>query len=212
MIEAVSISFATLFATIDPIGVAIVFTTLVASVGAKEQLSIGLRGILIALFVLLSFAFFGQMIMTSFGITLSSLRAAGGILFLIFGIDMIFGKKSRLGRPLTEGGGVQERRQFAVCPVAVPIIAGPGALGAVIFLMADAEGDFLKQGIVVAAIVCNLGLTFIFFLLGGRIQQTIGVSGARAIGQVMGILLLALGMQFIFDGIKGAKIFPYATL
>ena len=206
MFETATIAFSTFFATVDPVGVTVLFTALTASMDNREQLSVGLRGVVVAAIILIAFALFGQAILSSFGIGLPSLRASGGVLLLVVGIEMVFSKGSGKMSVPKEGDEKADPlpSQVAICPLATPIIAGPGAMGAAVLLMADAEGDIIKQSIVMAALVVNLMLTFLFFLIGNKLRKFIGITGSEVIRRVMGVLIMALATQFLFDGIKQA--------
>lgn len=207
MFEIASVAFFTLFATIGPIDIATLFAALTGNVDKKTRRLIAIRGVAIGLMILLPFAFFGSNILESFGITLPALRTAGGILLLLIGIDMVFAKDS--GGVSTTKDEVREARgknimEIAVFPIATPLIAGPGTMGAVILLMAQSEGDYIRQGIVIAALVANLLITLAFLLLAGKLNKLLGVTGNHVISRVMGVLLCALAVQFVFDGIKGS--------
>ena len=211
MFEAAGIAFATLFATISPIEVGILFTGL-APREKREQRSIALKGTLIALSILSFFAFFGQALLSSLGITLSSLRTAGGILLLLMGIDRIFANKSRKAKAAEKCSEEEDSdADITVFPLAMPIIAGPGSIGAVVLLMAESKGVILTQSIVMMSLVFNILLAFIFCLIGGRIQKFLGKSVLEAFLRIIGLLIMALAVQFIFDGIKQSELFPNAN-
>ncbi|HKJ51607.1 MAG TPA: MarC family protein, partial [Gammaproteobacteria bacterium] len=117
-------------------------------------------------------------------------------------IEMVFARSS--GGTSTTDDETREassRDDIAVFPLATPLIAGPGSMGAAILLMADQEGDVSGQAIVLAALLSIVLLTFVALLLAGRIQQLLGVTGMHVVTRVMGVLLSALAVQFIFDGI-----------
>jgi len=161
-----------------------------------------MRGVLIAGGILLAFAVLGEMILNALGISLAALRAAGGVLLLLIGIDLVTVKGSGATTTTTdEDLEAEEKTDIAVFPLATPLIAGPGAIGAVILLMAHAEGNFLEQTAVVAALVLVMALTLGCLLLASRLQNWLGVTGMHMISRVFGVLLCALAMQFLFDGI-----------
>lgn len=203
MIETAGLALATFFATIGPLDVAAMFAALTASQTARQRRSIAIRGTLIGSAILLAFALIGELLLASLGISLAALRTAGGILLLLIGIDMVFARSS--GGTSTTADEEKEaisKSDISVFPLATPLIAGPGAMGAAILLMADQEGNVAGQAIIVASILLILLLTFISMLLAGKIQHLLGVTGMHVITRVMGVLLSALAVQFIFDGIK----------
>ncbi len=203
MIETAGLALATFFATIGPLDVAAMFAALTANKTAQQRLSIAIRGTLIGTAILLAFALIGEILLASLGISLAALRTAGGILLLLIGIDMVFARSS--GGTSTTDDEKEEavsKTDISVFPLATPLIAGPGAMGAAILLMADQEGNVAGQAIIVASILLILLLTFVSMLLAGKIQHWLGVTGMHVITRVMGVLLSALAVQFIFDGIR----------
>lgn len=202
MLETASVALATFFATIGPIDVAAMFAALTVKETAAQRFSIALRGILIATAVLTLFAFLGKALLTSFGISLAALRTAGGILLLLIGIEMVFARASgATSTTADEEIEAQTRQDIAVFPLATPLIAGPGAIGAAILLMADAEGHYLNQMVVIGSLLAILLLTFISLLAASQLQKLLGLTGIHVISRVFGVVLTALAVQFIFDGI-----------
>lgn len=202
MIETAGIALATFFATIGPIDVAAIFAALTTSSDVAHRRSMAIRGTLIGAAILLAFALVGEALLTGFGISLAALRTAGGILLLLIGIDMVFARSS--GGTSTTDEEEQEaatKADISAFPVGMPLIAGPGAMSATILLMANTEGDIALQAIVVGSLLVILLVTFISMLLAGQIQRVLGVTGMHVIARVFGVLLCALAVQFIFDGI-----------
>jgi len=203
MLETASVAFATFFATISPVSVAASFAGLTANVSARQRRALAMRGTLVAGGILVAFALTGDVLLAGLGISLAALRTAGGILLLLIGIDMVFARHS--GGTSTTDDEEQEaigKADISVFPLATPLIAGPGAMGAVILLMATQQGNLAGQATVVVALVGILLLTFIALLLATRIQSLLGVTGMHVIGRIMGVLLSALAVQFAFDGIR----------
>ena len=164
--------------------------------------SMAVRGVLISFFIVFAFAFGGKLLLVSLGISLAALKVAGGILLLLIGIDMVFarssGGTSTTSEETTEAAG---RRDISVFPLATPLIAGPGAMGAVILLMADADGDILAQATVLGALLAVLLLTLALLLLANEVHRVLGVTGMLVVSRIFGVLLAALAVQFMFDGI-----------
>lgn len=203
MTETAGLALATFFAVIGPLDVAAMFAVLTANQTAQQKRSIAIRGSLISTVILVAFALIGEYLLAGLGISLAALRAAGGILLLLIGIDMVFARSS--GGTSTTDEEEQEaisKADISVFPLATPLIAGPGAMGAAILLMANQEGDVTGQVIIIASLLAILLLTFVSLLLAGKIQQLFGVTGMHVITRIMGVLLSALAVQFIFDGIR----------
>ncbi len=202
MLETAAIAFTTFFATISPIEAAAMFAVITPTSTAAHRRSMAIRGSLIAAGIMLVFALFGELLLSTLGISLAALRTSGGILLLLIGIDMVFARSS--GGTSTTADETQEaaqKKDISVFPLATPLIAGPGAMGAAILLMANAHGEWKIQAVVVACLLAVLLLTFIALLGATYIQKVLGVTGLHVISRVFGVLLSALAVQFIFDGI-----------
>ena len=207
MLETASVAFATFFATIGPLDVAAVFAALTASYSPVRRRSTAIKGILIASIVLIPFALSGKGLLMAFGISLPALRTAGGILLLLMGIDMVFARHS--GGTSTTAEEEQEavdRDDISVFPLATPLLAGPGTIGAAILLMAETNGAWHLQVAVMLALVGALVLTLLLLLLSGLINRLLGVTGMQVVTRVFGLLLCALAVQFVFDGIVDSGI------
>lgn len=203
MIETAVLALATFFATIGPLDIAAMFAALTASQSDQQKRTMAIRGTLIGTAILLVFALIGEVLLSRLGISLAALRAAGGILLLLIGIDMVFARSS--GGTSTTDDEEKEaisKADISVFPLATPLIAGPGAMGAAILLMANQEGDIAGQAVIIASLLAILLLTFISLILASNIQKLLGVTGMHVISRVMGVLLTALAVQFIFDGIR----------
>ncbi|MBF0278802.1 MAG: MarC family protein [SAR324 cluster bacterium] len=202
MIETASLALATFFATIGPIDVAATFAALTMSGTPQHRRLMAIRGTLIASVILLAFALAGEFLLAGFGISLAALRTSGGILLLLIGIDMVFARSSGGTSTIDEEEREAESKQdISIFPIATPLIAGPGSMGAAILLMANAKGNYTHQMIVVVSLLAILLFTAVSLLLASKIHQVLGVTGMHVISRIMGVLLSALAVQFIFDGI-----------
>ena len=217
MFEAASVAFATFFATVGPLDVAAVFAALTSAYSPARRRATALKAVLIATIVLVPFALIGQSLLASFGISLPALRTAGGILLLLMGIDMVFARHS--GGTSTTDEEKQEaadRQDITVFPLATPLVAGPGTIGAAILLMAEAEGQWQLQAMILASLIGVMLLTLVLLLLAGFVNRLLGVTGMQVVARVFGLLLCALAVQFIFDGILGSGLIrtpaPSATI
>lgn len=203
MLEPAGVALTTFFATIGPLDVAAMFAALTAGESTEHKRSMAVRGTITATVILVAFALAGEVVLESLGISLAALRAAGGILLLLIGIEMVFARSSGgVSTTEEEEREAASKKDISVFPLATPLIAGPGAMGASILLMANQEGDVVGQVTVLASLLAILVLTFIVLLIAGRVQHFFGVIGMQVITRVMGVLLSALAVQFIFDGIR----------
>ena len=131
----------------------------------------------------------------------AALRISGGILLLLIGIDKVFARSSSGTSTTEEEREAETKQDISVFPLATPLLAGPGSMGATILLMADAEGNLTHQVIVVASLLTILLLTLVALLSASKLQKHLGITGMHVVGRIMGVLLSALAVQFILDGI-----------
>jgi multiple antibiotic resistance protein len=202
LFETAMVAFTTFFATIGPIDVAAMYAVLTPGVSPQARRAMAIRGITISSAILIAFAVCGDTILAVLGVSLAALKVAGGVLLLLIGVDMVFARESGGTTTTTEEDDEAATRQdISVFPLATPLIAGPGAIGAVILLMANAEGHLGSQIIIILALVTVLMITLGLLLQATRVHQALGVTGMQVIGRVLGILLTALAVQFMFDGL-----------
>lgn len=212
MLEAALVAFTTFFATIGPLDTAALFPAMTPQNTARERRSMARKGCLIGGGILLFFAIFGEGVLRAFGITLPALRTAGGILLLLIAIDMVFARNSG-GTTATadERAEAATKHDISVFPLATPLIAGPGAIGAAILLVAEAQRDPLRIAVVIGALLAVVLVTFVLLLASTQVQKLLGVTGLHVITRVMGVLLAALAVQFLFDGIAASGLLRAAA-
>ena len=206
-IETLLLALTTFFATIGPADLLVVYAALTQKNTQAERRAMALRGTVIAGVILLFFALFGELLLKLFGITLPALRIAGGILLLLISIDMVFARHSGgTGTTPEEEDEAQHREDISVFPLATPLIAGPGAISAVILLTTGTGGFNLAWFTVVAALLAILLLCYVVMLVAIPIQRLLGITGLAVVSRVVGVLLAALAVQFLLDGIKASGI------
>jgi multiple antibiotic resistance protein len=202
MIELAGLAFTTLFATISPISVSAMFAALTVTASSRARRTMAVRGTLIATSLLLGFALLGEYLLTGLGISLAALRISGGILLLLIGIDKVFARSDNgAATNKAEQKEAEIKEDISVFPLATPLMAGPGAMGATILLMSDVKDNLTDQAIIIGALLAIMLVTLIALLSASKLQKLLGVTGMHVIGRVMGVLLTALAVQFILDGI-----------
>lgn len=199
-------SFVTLFIVIDPILVAPLFAALTHGSTQKERRSVAIQATLISLGVLIFFALLGPAMLHHLGIELASFRAAGGLLLFLIGFRMFFNPDDEVDakRP---GPKASARDNVAFFPLALPMLAGPGAIATVMLLMNDAKvaaGDdaIYAQSAVLAALGVVLLIGVPVMMSSGSIAKALGRTGMNMISRLLGMLLMALATQYVFDGIR----------
>ena len=198
------VAFATLFATVGVADIAFIFAALTKDNTPAQRRTMATRGVLVALAILLFFGVLGNAILDLFGITIPALRTAGGVLLLLIAIDMVFARHSGgTGTTDAEEDEAKHSPDISIFPLAMPLLAGPGAISAVILLTTGARSD-LDFWLVLGAIVVILALAWLTLLIAIPIQRRLGLTGLSGVSRVVGILLAALAVQFVFDGIRSS--------
>ena len=191
----------TLFVTIDPPGLAPLFMVLTAGRSVAERRAVAIRATLIAAVVLVAFALVGEPLINVLGISLPAFRIAGGLLLFVIAFEMVFGRreerKSETAQTVVERDDI---RNVAVFPLAIPLIAGPGAISATILLASQAPDASGTAGLM-AIIVLMIGACLAVFLAADRIEKALGETGRIVVSRLLGLILAALSVQFVADGV-----------
>jgi multiple antibiotic resistance protein len=196
------VALATLFATVGVADIAFIFAALTKDSTPAERFSIATRGVLIATGILLVFGLIGNAVLDVFGITIPALRTAGGILLLLIAIDMVFARHSgATGTTAEEEVESRQREDIAVFPLAMPLLSGPGAISAMVLLTTSATSA-VDYWLVFAALLLIMLAAWVTLLLAIPIQRLLGITGLAVVSRMVGILLAALAVQFLFDGIR----------
>lgn len=205
MIETALNSFTTFFATIGPPEAAILFATLTPKMPPDERRKIAVRATAIASIILAFFTLLGGPILAQLGVTIPALQVAGGVVLMLIAIDMIFARPDgalKLSR--TEGEEAQLRDDVAVFPMATPLLAGPGAMSAGILLAAGTHGDAVALATVTASLAVVMLITLVLLLLAHEISHVLSLTAQRVLVRVFGLLLSAIAVQALFNGIKAS--------
>jgi multiple antibiotic resistance protein len=212
MLETALTTFTTFVAVIGPIDSAVLLATLTPHATRAERRAISLKAVAIATLIVLIFALFGNPILHQLGVTLPALQVAGGVILLIIAIDMTLSRHPSPFRLSIKESEEAENKaeahaEIAVFPMAMPLLAGPGAMTSAIVLAANTKGDPELLGAVVLAIIAVMLVTLICLLLAQEMNHLIGVTARKVIVRVFGVLLAAIAVQSIFTGVTAAHIF-----
>jgi multiple antibiotic resistance protein len=205
MLAHVTAILVTLLVVIDPLGTVPIFISLTFRQPESKRQQTAWRATIVASVILIAFAIGGDQLLPALGITLPALQISGGILLLA--IEMVFAHRSGL-RSTTdaETSEAQQRDDVAVFPLAVPLIAGPGAITSSIMLMERAHGNLELKAIILLLILAVLALTYISLRLASRLMSLLGITGINVISRALGIVLAALAIQFMIDGLTGVYV------
>jgi len=195
-------AFVTLFVTIDPIGMIPIFIALTQGMNSAERRSVAFRSATIALCLLTLFSFAGTIILNTLGITLPAFRIAGGFLLFYIAFEMIFEKRQARRESATDTVITKDDiAHIAAFPLAIPLIAGPGSISAVILISGQFGNDFQSYAILIGVVIAVLAILIVTFMLATPIDKYLGTSGRMIMTRLMGVLLAALSVQFVVDGI-----------
>ena len=198
-------SFVLFFLTIDTIGNLPFFLSLTEDATVKDKIRIAIKSTIIAFFILITFAYIGRYLLEALGVTLDSLKIAGGIILMFIAIDILFEKrKKRREKRVEEALDEQNFDEIAVFPIAIPFIAGPSALTTVILLTGNYSVNTEFQIPVILALIAALFVSLILMLGASFIVKFIPKQILHATARVMAFILAALATQFIIDGIKAS--------
>ncbi len=201
LIEFLINAFAMLFVTIDPIGLAPVFLAVTAGATSTERRQIAIKAVIISGITLMAFFFAGRQLLNVLGISQAAFQVAGGLLLFIIAVEMVFEHRQKRKAESAEKVVEQEDlSQTAVFPLAIPLIAGPATISAIILLAGQAPGVTGQVGLI-AVLLSVLVLSFFVFLLAARIDKLLGSTVQLIITRLFGVILAALSVQFVADGI-----------
>jgi len=186
---------------VDPIGLTPIFAALTHGESAAARRKMAVRGTLIAAVILVVFALAGDHLLRLLGIGMPAFQIAGGVLLFLLAVDMVFARHSGL-RSTTEREQkeAETKKDISVFPLAIPLIAGPGALTTVLLMVGEQGDDPAVLVAVLAVLLVVLTITLVALLLSERIMAFLGETGANVISRVLGVILAALAVQFVLDG------------
>ena len=189
-------TFVTLFVVIDPVSLAPMFVALTRGMSAAQRRAVAFRACLIAVLLLLVFGLFGEALLAFIGISMPAFQIGGGILLFLTALDMLFDRRT----PRREGHAdvVEDPSVF---PLAMPLIAGPGAMAAMILLINDAGRELAGIVAVNAIMLGVVALCAVLFLAAGLIERALGRTGTMVVTRLLGMLLAALSVQFVLNGL-----------
>lgn len=195
-------AFVTILVTIEPPGLAPLFLVLTRGMNRTERGQVALRASIIGFFVLALFAIAGAVILSMFGITLPAFRVAGGLLLFYIAFEMIFERRQDRKEKSADVAITRDHIQnIAAFPLAIPLIAGPGAISATV-LLSSSFPTLAGQAALVGIILASIAITYVTLLLADRVDGFLGQTGRSILTRLLGVILAALAVQFVADGIK----------
>ncbi len=194
-------AFVTLFVVVDPIGLAPLFIALTRGMTGQARLKVGLRALVIATILLTLFGLFGDKLLAGVGISMPAFRIAGGMLLFLTALDMLFERRTER----REGQSAEPHTDDpSVFPLATPLIAGPGAMATMILLAGAPGADGVHLLVVHLVMLAVLACVFAMFLIATPLERLLGRTGTMVVTRLLGMLLAALAVQFMLDGLRGS--------
>lgn len=192
-------AFVTLFVIIDPVGLAPLFVALTQGMSTTERRRVAIRACLVALGLLTLFGVAGESVLSFLGISMPAFRIAGGVLLFLTALDMLFERRSQRRQDQADSAHPDDPSVF---PLAIPLIAGPGAIATMILLTGQEGGDWAHVAIVHGVMATVIAVVFIMFLLAAPLERLLGPTGINVVTRLLGMLLAALSVQFVIDGLR----------
>ena len=203
MQDYISSALATLLVIADPIFLSALFLGLTHDLNKSQRAEVAMRGTIIAFFILLGAGLGGAKLLSLLGISLSAFRIAGGLLLLSSAAEMVFDRRGQRQQDIAaKAVSVDHVRNIAAFPLAIPLLAGPGAITAMILLAGRADGDIAKLSALYALAGLVMLACYLAFRAAERISMLLGVTGRAVISRLLGIILAALAVQFVIDGVS----------
>ena len=194
-------AFLTLFVVVDPVGLAPVFVALAGSRPAAEKAAIALRAVTTGMGILLAFTLVGGPLLGQLGISIDAFRVAGGLLLFRIAVGMVFAQHER--ETPEEAAEARRREDVSVFPLAIPLIAGPGAMASVMILAGEAGRVRGGLALLISILLLVGALSWVAFRLSGPLAAALGQTGVNVVTRVLGVLLAALAVQYVADGVRG---------
>lgn len=192
----------TIFIVVDPVAISPLFLSLTPQMTPEQKAHVMRRAVLVAAFIMLVFAAVGKALLQTLGITVPAFYIAGGVLLLLIAIDLLFARPSRTRGTPEEEMEALHSSDISVFPLAIPILAGPGAIATIVLYMSLAGTDITRIAAVVGSLAISLTAAYLSMRLSGLVVRVLGETGVHVVGRVMGILLAALAIQFVLNGIS----------
>ena len=193
--------FFTLFFVVDPLGLIPVFIVYLNRYEAKRRNRIILKSVIISVCVSIFFVVLGSLFLNFLGISSASFLIAGGIALFMISIDMIFGSSSR-GENSEDGSSVEAENDVSIFPLAIPMLCGPGNIAALLMFTSRADGDVVMLIVIIFISVVVFAITMLIMIFSVYIERLLGDGGVSVIQRVMGLILSALAVQFVINGLK----------
>ena len=196
----------TMVVVVDPLGLVPTFVSITHGLPDRARRNVALRACLIAAAILAGSALLGDWLLRTLSISLPAFRIAGGLLLFSLASEMVFGVRIERQSREAEEAVDEHVRNIAAFPLAIPLMAGPGAITASVLLAGRGHGDPVRLAILLAVIALVFAICFVAFALAARIARLLGTTANNVLSRLLGVLLAALAVQYVIDGVRAALV------
>ncbi len=201
--------FFVLFVVVEPVSLVPMFAALTADGDASYRRRVALKASLLSGIILIGFALGGQWLLQYLGISVAAFKIGGGVLLLLLSIDMVFARRSGMrSTTVREQDEARLREDISVFPLAFPLIAGPGAMATLVLIAGETSGNPTLFTGLIGIVVALMLIVLLLLLLSGQVMRVLGVTGANMVSRIFGVILVAMAIQYVVDGIKAAFNLP----
>ena len=205
MHDFIASAIATLLVTLDPPALAPIFLSVTMGMTAQERRRVAMRACIIAFAIMAFFGLAGDITLKLLGVTIPAFRIAGGLLLFWIAFEMVFERRNTRKKETAQTAITEDHIQnVAAFPLAIPLMAGPGAITAMLLLAGRTQGDYVMMGMLLIITALIVGVCLVVFLLADPIARMLGTTGNVVLTRLLGVILAALAIQFLIDGVKAA--------
>ena len=202
LLDYISAALVTMLVTLDPPALAPIFVSLTRGMNAAERRRVAVRASLIAFGILAFFGLGGEVLLRLLGVGIPAFRISGGLLLFWIAFEMVFERRNERKQQTADTAITEDHiRNVAAFPLAIPLMAGPGAITATILLAGRADGNVLFLSSLLALIALGIASCFVVFMMAERVARILGVTGNVVLTRLLGVILAGLAVQFIIDGV-----------
>lgn len=203
MFEQLLKTFILFFVVIEPISMVPLFGALTRGAEAGYRRRMAFKAVAISAGIFIVFALVGDYLLQALNVSVNAFKIAGGMLLFLLSVDMVFARNSGLrSTTVREQDEARHREDISVFPMAFPLIAGPGALATLLLVVSEVRGDLAEVGLTLGVVMVVLLITLILLLATTQVMRVLGVTGANVVSRLLGVVLTALAVQYVIDGIR----------
>ena len=199
-------AFVTLFVVIDPVGTTPIFVALTNGMTTARRRAIAFRACVVGFLILVAFGLFGEAVLGFIGISMPAFRIAGGLLLFLTALEMLFGRRTQRRKDQSHGDHDEPDDDPSVFPLAIPLLSGPGGIASMILLTDQTGGEIWASAGIFVVMLVIFAIVFALFMSARAIEKILGDTGILVVTRLLGMLLAALSVQFVLDGLAASGV------